>query len=148
MDRRKKYFDQFEYLLGGNHQELLLLIKNCLNNLPLLRPSSQDLVTQLKAVKAGAEKKRGSVVLQKSDISKALLTREMAEREKNMKELEVSNRHATYTIKLINTIILGIKIYTDQSSSCSQSIFVYLFKGVCKVLGLILCLKRHVLIKI
>ena len=95
MDRRKKYFDQFEYLLGGNHQELLLLIKNCLNNLPLLRPSSQDLVTQLKAVKAGAEKKRGSVVLQKSDISKALLTREMAEREKNMKELEVSNGHAT-----------------------------------------------------
>jgi len=43
-------------------------------------------------VKAGAEKERGSVVLQKMDISKTLLTREMAEREKKIKVQEVSHR--------------------------------------------------------
>ena len=43
-------------------------------------------------MKAGVEEKqRGSIVLQKIDISKVLLTREMAERDKNMKELKVSN---------------------------------------------------------
>ena len=91
-ERRKKYFDQFENQLGGKHQDLLLFIRRCLNNQPSLRPHSQDIVTELKSVKAGVEEKQSSsIVLQKMDISKALLTREMAEREKNMKELKVSN---------------------------------------------------------
>ena len=43
-------------------------------------------------MKAGVEeKRRGSIALQKMDISKALMTREMADREKSIKELEVSN---------------------------------------------------------
>jgi len=90
VNRRKKYFDKFENVIGSNHQDLLALTKICLSNYPTLRPSCQNVVTRLKDLKTEGEKIKGAIVLQKTDISRTLLTREMAMKEKEIKDGEVS----------------------------------------------------------
>ena len=56
VERRGQYFEQLEDLLPGRiRQVLVLLIKNCLHNVPSRRPTAEQLVTSLEEMKGEVE---------------------------------------------------------------------------------------------
>ncbi len=52
VDRRRKYINMMETRIGSDHP-LNLLVKQCLHNVPHLRPSASDLFKRLKKLNDG-----------------------------------------------------------------------------------------------
>ena len=62
VERRGQYFEQLEDLLPCRiRQVLVLLIKNCLHNVPPRRPTAEQLVTSLEEMKGEVEEAYGEL---------------------------------------------------------------------------------------
>ena len=86
VQRRGRYFELLENLIGRLHPSLVQLIKQCLHNAPAERPATEEVLERLQRMRAEVEGGYGSSVV-KLDIHKVLMSKEMKEKEKRIQEL-------------------------------------------------------------
>ena len=86
MERRKKYIDIFEAQIGVHHSKLVLLVKQCLNNIPEKRLNADELLTQLQEMKVEIEGAY-SVNPVKLDLIRVRLAKKMKEKDQRIEEL-------------------------------------------------------------
>ena len=85
--RRRDYIQPLHGQLGEEHP-LVQLVHQCLRNTPARRPSAEELLHQLEAVRAQIEGPYGQIV--KVDMEKVLLLREKAG---ELREKDTEIRH-------------------------------------------------------
>ena len=88
-------------------------MSQCLHNNPHTRPSSEELLGRLRAVKMAVEKMYGGNVGWQLNISKVLLVKEMKLKVNRIEELQV--KFDIYVVKYIYIYIPSLKL----KCSCS-----------------------------
>ena len=83
VERRRDYIQQLHGQLGEGHS-LVLLVHQCLHNTPTRRPSAEELLQQLEAVRGQIEGPYGNQ-LKKMDIAKVEMMKALREIE-NLQE--------------------------------------------------------------
>jgi len=100
VDRRRDYIQPLHVLVGEEHP-LVQLIHRCLRNTPARRPSAEELLQQLEAVRAQIEGPYGQSMRVTVDMEKVRLLREKdAEIERlrqEVQQLEVGAWYVGYT---------------------------------------------------
>ena len=86
VERRRKYIDQLEKeLRDGENHPLTQLIKQCLQNAPTRRPTTEQLVTELQGMRADIEGPCGAVA--RIDAIRQVVTmKEILGRENDVRE--------------------------------------------------------------
>ena len=84
--RREIYMKKLEVQFSESHPVLVQLVSQCLHNNPQARPSSEELLGKLHAVKTEVEK---VYVGRQLNISNVLLVKEMKMKDKRIEELQV-----------------------------------------------------------
>ena len=87
--RREVYMKKLEVLFRESHPVLVQLVSQCLHNNPHTRPSSEQLLERLRAVKSAAEKMYGGNVGRQLNISNVLVVKEMKMKDNIIEELQV-----------------------------------------------------------
>ena len=87
--RREVYMKKLEVQFSESHPVLVQLVSQCLHNNPHTRPSSEQLLGRLCAVKTEVEKMYGGNVGRHVNISNVLLVKEMKMNDKRIEELQV-----------------------------------------------------------
>ena len=87
VERRREYIEQLEEMLhGGEHHPLTQMVKQCLQNAPSRRPTTEQLVSELQRVRADVEGAYGEFAkldaVRQVVIMKTLRRREAEVREK------------------------------------------------------------------
>jgi len=67
------------------------MVKHCLHNSPVSRPSSLDLVGRLKALKIKEDRVQGKHILKQVKVEHILKVKGMMEEKQKMKDLKVRN---------------------------------------------------------
>ena len=87
--RREIYMKKLEVQFSESHPVLVQLVSQCLHNNPHTRPSSEELLGRLHAVKTEVEKMYGGNMGRLLNISNVLLVKEMKINDKRIDELQV-----------------------------------------------------------
>ena len=87
--RREVYMKKLEVQFSESHPVLVQLVSQCLHNNPHTRPTSEELLGRLRAVKTTVEKMYGGNVGWQLNISNVLLVKEMKMNNKRIEELQV-----------------------------------------------------------
>ena len=87
--RREVYMKKLEVQFNESHPVLVQLVSQCLHNNPHTRPSSEQLLGRLCAVKTEVEKMYGGNMGRQLNISNVLLVKEMKMNDKRIEELQV-----------------------------------------------------------
>ena len=87
VQRRQQYVEILEALVGRYHPALVELVKECLNNDPEQRPTTDDLLTRLQRMREEVEGKYGYPV--KLDMARVKLAKELKLREQQLTQLQV-----------------------------------------------------------
>ena len=87
--RREVYMKKLEVQFSEAHPVLVQLVSQCLHNNPHTRPSSEELLGRLHAVKTAVEKMYGGNVWRLLNISNLLVVKEMKMNDKRIEELQV-----------------------------------------------------------
>ena len=87
--RREVYIKKLEVQFSESHPVLVQLVSQCLHNNPHTRPSSDQLLGRLCAVKTEVEKMYGGNMGRQLNISNVLLVKEMKMNDKRIEELQV-----------------------------------------------------------
>ena len=87
--RREVYMKKLEVQFSESHPVLVQLVSQCLHNNPHTRPSSEQLLGRLCAVKTEVEKMYGGNMGRQLIISNVLLVKEMKMNNKRIEELQV-----------------------------------------------------------
>ena len=87
--RREVYMKKLEVQFSASHPVLEQLVSQCLHNNPHTRPSSEQLLGRLRAMKTAVEKMYGGNVGRHVNISNVLLVKEMKMNDKRIEELQV-----------------------------------------------------------
>ena len=96
--RREVYMKKLEVQFSESHPVLVQLVSQCLHNNPHTRPSSEQLLGRICAVKIEVEKMYGGNVGRHVNISNVLLVKEMKMNDKRIEELQVK---FVYVVKYI-----------------------------------------------
>ena len=75
VERRRDYIQRLHVLVGEEHP-LVQLVHQCLRNTPARRPSAEELLHQLEAVRAQIEGPYGQIVKVNLDMEKVRVLRE------------------------------------------------------------------------
>ena len=86
VERRGEYIEILEEKFGKEHPDLVLLVKQCLHNVPDQRPSTDEVLGSLQRMKVEMEGVYGGSLV-KLDIDKVLLAKEMKMKDKRIEEL-------------------------------------------------------------
>ena len=97
--RREVYMKKLEVQFSESHPVLVRLVSQCLHNNPHTRPSSEELLGRLRAVKMAVEKMYGGIVGWQLNISNVLLVKEMKLKVNRIEELQV--KFDIYEVKYI-----------------------------------------------
>ena len=89
MKRREVYMKKLEVQFSMSHPVLVQLVSQCLNNNPHTRPSSEELLGRLRAVKTAVEKMYGGSMWRQLNIYNVLLVKEMKTKDSRIEELQV-----------------------------------------------------------
>ena len=87
--RREVYMKKLEVQFSESHPVLVQLVSQCLHNNPHTRPSSEELMGRLRAVKTAMEKMYGGIVGKQLNTSNVLVVKEMKMKDKRIEELQV-----------------------------------------------------------
>ena len=87
IERRRVYIESLESQIGANHPALVELVKQCLLNNPLERPSAEELLTRLQGMREEVEGKYGRNQLIRLDMGRVKLAKEGKERDRRLEEL-------------------------------------------------------------
>ena len=99
--RREVYMKKLEVQFSESHPVLVQLVSQCLHNNPHTRPSSEQLLGRLCAVKTEVEKLYGGNVGRQLNISNVLLVKEMKMNDKRIEELQVKLTFILCVVKYI-----------------------------------------------
>ena len=80
--RREVYMEQLETQLGRSQQALIDLVKQCLHNTPGRRPSSEELLGGVHAIREEVEGLYGGKAAKLLDMGKMLLAKEVKMKER------------------------------------------------------------------
>ncbi len=86
MQRREKYFAKLDVLFRESYPMLTETLRECLSDSPEDRPSTVMLLSKVEELKSQIEGKYGLPAL---NIANILLTKEMTQKDKMIKELKV-----------------------------------------------------------
>ena len=89
VERRSVYMEKLEAQLGQSYSGVVQLVRRCLDNAPDQRPSSGEVLLNVRGVKNEVDRVYGGV-LKQLDISKVLVAKEMKWLKQRIEELEVS----------------------------------------------------------
>ena len=103
--RREVYMKKLETQFSESHPVLVQLVSQCLHNNPHTRPSSEELLGRLRAVKTAVEKMYGGNVGRQLNISNVLLVKEMKMKDNRIEELQVKLTFILCVVKYIYNII-------------------------------------------
>ena len=87
--RREVYMKKLEVQYSESHPVLVQLVSQCLHNNPHTRPSSEELLGRLCAVKTAVETMYGGNMGRQLNIYNVLQVKEMKMNEKKIEELQV-----------------------------------------------------------
>ena len=87
--RREVYMKKLQVEFSESHPVLVQLVSQCLHNNPHTRPSSEELLGRLRAVKTAVENMYGGNVGRQLNISNVLLVKEMKMNDKRIEKLQV-----------------------------------------------------------
>ena len=104
--RREVYMKKLEVQFSKSHHVLVQLVSQCLDNNPHTRPSSEELLGRLRAVKSAAEKLYGGNVWRHVNISNVLLVKEMKLKDKRIEELQVKLTYCLCSDIIIHNIFM------------------------------------------
>ena len=85
IERRGVYIDLLESEIGAKLSSLVELVKQCLLNDPLERPSTEELLTKLQEVRVKVEGEYGGGVV-RLDLARVRLAKEIKEKDRTIKE--------------------------------------------------------------
>ena len=101
VERRGEYIEMLEEKFDRNYPALVQLIKQCLHNVPDLRPSTDEVQGGLQRMKVEVEGVYGGSLV-KLDIGKVLLAKDMKMKDRRIEELtaevEVTRHIVTYCV--------------------------------------------------
>ena len=83
------YMEKLEAQLGQSYPGVVQLVRCCLDNAPNQRPSSGEVLSNVRGVKMEIDRVYGEV-LKQLDIGKVLVAKEMKRMQQRIEELEVS----------------------------------------------------------
>ena len=87
VERRREYIERLEgELRGGEHHPLTQMVKQCLQNAPSRRPTTEQLMTELQGVRASIEGPYGSAVARADAVRQVIVTKEILGREAKVRE--------------------------------------------------------------
>ena len=101
MQRREEYIKLLHHQLGEQHP-LVLLVKQCLDNDPLERPTAQELLQQLENVRAQIEDPY-------QHLNKLEAMRALREKDKALMEKDTRMRDLHTQVQVSYPILLHIK---------------------------------------
>ena len=92
VERRTVYIEKLEAQLGQSYPGVIQLVRRCLDNAPDQRPSSGEVLSNVRGVKKEVDRVYGGGVFKQLDIGKVLVAKEMKRRQQRIEELEVSQK--------------------------------------------------------
>ena len=105
VERRRGYIQQLRGQLGEDHP-LAQLVHQCLHNTPAQRPSTEELLQQLKAVRAQIEGPYGQIVKVNLDMEKVRVLREkdteIGRLQQQVQQLQVGNMCRVHNMYVYN----------------------------------------------
>ena len=118
VERRREYIDELEKeLRDGEHHPLTQLIKQCLQNAPLRRPTTEQLVTELQGMRADIEGPCGTVA--RIDAIRQVVTmREILGRESDVREK--TNELTTKDREILQLQQARVRSRTNFSTLCTM----------------------------
>ena len=90
VERRSVYMEKLEVQLGQSYPGVVQLVRLCLDNAPDQRPSSGEVLSNVRGVKKEVDRVYGGGVLKQLDIGKVLVAKEIKRMQHRIEELEVS----------------------------------------------------------
>ena len=98
------YMEKLEAQLGQSYPGVVQLVRRCLDNAPDQRPSSGEVLSNVRGVKKEVDRVYGGGgVLKQLDIGKVLVAKEMKRMQQRIEELEVSQ---IYIISIVTFRII------------------------------------------
>ena len=79
------YIELLEWKISKDHPALVELVKQCLQNDPRERPSTEELLTRLQGMRVEVEGEHGGSI--KLDMARLRLSKEVREKDRRMEEL-------------------------------------------------------------
>ena len=113
--RREVYMKKLEVQFSESHPVLVQLVSQCLHNNPHTRPSSEQLLGRLRAVKSAAEKLYGGNVWRHVNISNVLLVKEMKSNDKRIEELQVKLTYIVCVVIYTYIYLCNLSNYSVHS---------------------------------
>ena len=111
--RREVYIKKLELQFSESHPVLVQLVSHCLHNNPTTRPSSEELLGRLRAVKTAVEKVYGGNVGRHVNISNVLLVKEMKMMDTRIEELQVTfDIYSACIANSITNFLMGTNVFT------------------------------------
>ena len=86
LERREQYIQFLEEHIGKLHPDLVELVKQCLHNVPNLRPSTEEVLTRLQGMRVQVEGEYGGGVV-KLDFVKLRMAKALLEKDRRLEEL-------------------------------------------------------------
>ena len=111
--RREVYMKKLELQFSESHPVLVQLVSQCLHNNPHTRPSSEELLGRLRAVKTAVEKVYGGNVWRHVNISNVLLVKDMKMMDTRIEELQVTfDIYSVCIANFITNFLMGTNVFT------------------------------------
>ena len=86
VQRREQYIELLEALIGVLYPNLVLLVRQCLQDIPDQRPSTDELLATLQRMKVEVERVFGSIQLFRVDMEKLRLAKEVKTKDAQIEE--------------------------------------------------------------
>ena len=90
VERRDVYMKKLEHHFNECHPVLVQLVSQCLHNTPQTRPSSEEVLRRLRAMKMEVEQVYGGSMGKQLNIANVLMVKEMKMKDKRIRELQVT----------------------------------------------------------
>ena len=81
--------EKLEAQLGQSYPDVAQLVRHCLDNAPDQRPSSGEVLLNVRGVKMKVDRVYGGGVLKQLDIGKVLVAKEMKTMQQRIEEIQV-----------------------------------------------------------
>ena len=91
VERREVYMENLKDQLLKSHPILVEMVTNCLHNTPQIRPTAEQLLETLTPVQEAMENLHGGNLGRSLNIANVLIMKETKEKNKRIKELEVTS---------------------------------------------------------
>ena len=89
VERRSVYMKKLEAQLGQTYPDVVLLVRQCLDNAADQRPSSGEVLSNVSEVKMEVDRSYGGGVMNQLDIGKVLIAKEMKRMQQGIEEIQV-----------------------------------------------------------